>query len=511
MLLSDKKLLSKNTALNLAGQVVSSLVALVTIPYVVHGLGQERFGVLSIFFMLLAYLNILDFGFSRATTKYVVDAIAKSDHRAIPALIWTTLVSQAAVGLVVGIVAGIATPRLAGTVLRMSTTAANETRSLLLLLSCSAPVLICTGGLRAVIQGSQRFDLLNAVKVPTSSLMVLLPALGVKVGCGLVGIGWMLVLLIGASGLVYFAVCVHIFPSVLQRPVPSKAVFKKLLPYAGWVTAANSLVPLIASVDRFLIGSLRSVSTLGLYSPIFEIVNRLQIVPGNLGLTIFPALVTAGASDLTSAENLCGRSMKYLSALMAPGVFLLALFSRDILQAWLGSLYATDELSLVLKILAIGVLLDALCQMPAHAFDAVGRPDVRATILLVVLAGYAAAAWWMIQNFGVVGAAAAWALRAGTQLVVFVAVSHRVLRFRILDTVDRRGLLCDVGRLAIAATPLFVRNTVATTGGAARPVLFAMSGVVVYGWLATIDLLPTQRRQDVISYLLRRGRRALGA
>lgn len=42
------RLLGRNTALNLVGQVVPLLVGLTTIPYVVRGLGTERFGILSI-------------------------------------------------------------------------------------------------------------------------------------------------------------------------------------------------------------------------------------------------------------------------------------------------------------------------------------------------------------------------------------------------------------------------------------------------------------------------------
>jgi len=46
-------LLVRNTVLNLIGYVVPLLVGLVTIPYVVRGLGNEGFGILSIAWVLL--------------------------------------------------------------------------------------------------------------------------------------------------------------------------------------------------------------------------------------------------------------------------------------------------------------------------------------------------------------------------------------------------------------------------------------------------------------------------
>lgn len=41
-------LLARNTALNLLGNVIPLAVGLITIPYVVRGLGSDGFGVLSI-------------------------------------------------------------------------------------------------------------------------------------------------------------------------------------------------------------------------------------------------------------------------------------------------------------------------------------------------------------------------------------------------------------------------------------------------------------------------------
>ncbi len=40
-------LIARNTLLNLIGQALPLLVGVVTIPLVVHGLGTERFGLLS--------------------------------------------------------------------------------------------------------------------------------------------------------------------------------------------------------------------------------------------------------------------------------------------------------------------------------------------------------------------------------------------------------------------------------------------------------------------------------
>lgn len=65
-------LLARNTLLNLVGHLVPLLAGLATIPYVVRGLGNDGFGILSIAWALLGYFGLFDPGRGRATTKFVV-------------------------------------------------------------------------------------------------------------------------------------------------------------------------------------------------------------------------------------------------------------------------------------------------------------------------------------------------------------------------------------------------------------------------------------------------------
>jgi len=60
------RLLAKNTVFNFIGQTIPALVAIVTIPYIIHGLGVERFGILSLVWVVLGYFNLFDLGLGRA-------------------------------------------------------------------------------------------------------------------------------------------------------------------------------------------------------------------------------------------------------------------------------------------------------------------------------------------------------------------------------------------------------------------------------------------------------------
>src|SRR6266436_4482284 len=93
------RLLARNAAFNLAGELVSVCVGVICIPFVVRRLGTESFGLLSIAWTLLSYMSLLDLGLFRSTTKFVAEAVSIGEHEKIPSLVWTSISLQVALGI----------------------------------------------------------------------------------------------------------------------------------------------------------------------------------------------------------------------------------------------------------------------------------------------------------------------------------------------------------------------------------------------------------------------------
>src|SRR5215472_8815362 len=112
-------LLAKNTIYNLVGSVVPLGVAAAVTPYVIRGLGVERFGILSLVWSILWYASYFDLGLTRATTKFASEAIGQGQNKSIPAILWTSLRVQCALGTVAALTICLVTPVLAGRVLHI--------------------------------------------------------------------------------------------------------------------------------------------------------------------------------------------------------------------------------------------------------------------------------------------------------------------------------------------------------------------------------------------------------
>ena len=68
--------LARNTAWSVAGHGAPLVAALFAIPVILHGLGTDRFGALSLAWLLIGYVSLFDLGLGRALTKLVAEKLA---------------------------------------------------------------------------------------------------------------------------------------------------------------------------------------------------------------------------------------------------------------------------------------------------------------------------------------------------------------------------------------------------------------------------------------------------
>lgn len=446
-------LLAGNALLNLLGWVLPLLVALFTMPYIIRKLGTEEFGVLSIAWVLLNYFGILDMGLGRATTKFVADSLMRRETEKVPGLVWTSIGSQAAFGAVGTLLLLALTPYMTGGLLKIPASLVLQARNSFYILALSLPVLLVANSFRGVLEAVQRFDLVNYVKVPACVAIFLLPAIALSFGLRLPGIVLLIVLSRIGAALAYWLLCLVIFPPLRHAVKFESKMLRQLVTFGGWVMVSNVLSPILTYVDRFVIGSMLSLSAVAYYSAPYEAVTRLWIFPSSLVTTLFPAF---SALDSGGAKERLGevyaRSVKALLLVLGPVTLLTALLAHDILRWWLGSEYAAKSAA-VLQILSIGVLVNCVSFVPFSLIQAVGRPDLTAKCHLIEVPVLLGLMWLLIGRLGIVGAALAWTLRIALE-AAFLFGLVGLLRLVSFRAVASNGLLNAVASLSAFAIAL---------------------------------------------------------
>src|SRR6267378_1940730 len=164
--LTSSRLLARNTIWNLVGSGAPMLVAVFCIPILIRGLGNERFGVLTLAWALIGYASLFDLGLGRALTQLVAKKLGAGEDHEVPTLVWTSLLLMLLLGLAGAFVAVVLSPWLVHRALHVPAALQRETLQSFYLLGLSIPVVISTAGLRGLLEAHQRFGLINTLRIP---------------------------------------------------------------------------------------------------------------------------------------------------------------------------------------------------------------------------------------------------------------------------------------------------------------------------------------------------------
>jgi O-antigen/teichoic acid export membrane protein len=423
---ASRRSITRNTMLNMAGLGIPLVVGVSVMPIIVRSLGETRFGLLGLTLALLEYSSLFNFGLGLATTKHVAERLARNDREVSPVIVGSVL-SQVVLGCVGAALFALAAPLLVNQVFVIPDGMKTEALSVFRVLALMIPATLLLISLRGILEGAHRFDLSNAIRIPASVASFVIPAAAASAGYSLPAI--MLMLL--ATRLV---VCVITIAAV-RRALPGLrwalpedwSMLQPLLAFGGWMSVSNIVSPLLIYLDRFLLGALVGLAAVAYYTAPFDGVIRLLIVPGSLVGALFPSVSGMNAvGDAESLTRVFSKAVRNIWLILAVPALVLVLFGPAILRLWLGDAFA-EQGGLPLRILAVGVLINAVAHVPSSFIAALGHPEISAKFHLLELAIHLPLAWWLITRYGVTGAALAWTIRVTFDAALLFTAASRVL------------------------------------------------------------------------------------
>ncbi len=378
------RLLARNTLWNLIGQAGLAAAAFVSIPFIVRGIGPDRFGALSLIWALIGYMGLLDFGLGRALTQMVARKLGSGDERDIPNLVW------------------------------------------LYVLAFAVPAVVVSAALMGLLEALQRFQVINLLWMPAGIVSYVGAALILPFSRSLVAVVAVLAVARNAMCIGLVVACAKAAPALWRWRTIDLATIPPLVRFGGWMTVSNVISPLLVSLDRFLIAGTLSVAAVAYYATPLQAVSTRGIVPDAMARVLFPAFALSLFGTEGRLRLLYQRGVKYTYLALFPLVVIIVTFAPEILRVWLGEDFA-DQGTGVMRWLAVGVLFNSLARMPFALIQGAGRPDVTAKLHAIELPLYVALLWWAMTRFGLVGAAAAWTARMVADTTALFLLASRVL------------------------------------------------------------------------------------
>ena len=424
--LTRGRLLVGNVALNLAGWVLPALGALVAFPALVHGLGTERFGLLSLAWTIVGYFSAFDLGVGRALTQALAARVGADDQRDSPHVTWTALWLLVPVGLATALALAFGADAIAARGLRVSPELRGEVATSARLLAVAVPLMVLTSGLRGVLEAGQEFRTINALRVPLGLVTYLGPLAALQFSRQLPAA---LAVLVAARALIFglYAVAVARVHPELRRPLPPRrADLAALWRVAGWMTVSSVVSPVLVSADRFVIGALLPLAAVAHYATASEVASKMGLFTAALTPVIFPALAATLVAEPERAVVLFDRGVRATTLALAPTTLVLVLFAPELLTRWMGAPFAAESAPL-LQWIAIAVFLNSIAAMPYSVLQAAGRADLPGMLHTLELPLYLGALWGLLHRYGVRGVAYAWLLRMAFDALALLAAVPRVL------------------------------------------------------------------------------------
>ena len=257
----------------------------------------------------------------------------------------------------------------------------------------------------------------------------------------------------------YLLFCWRLIPELRTLQFLNARSVIELMRFGGWLTVSNIIGPLMAYMDRFIIGMQIGVGAVAYYATTYDMVTKLWIISGSLLSVLFPVFSSFAVNDAGGLTNLFARAVKYIGLVLTPCVIIIVIFGQHFLQSWIGKDFATNSAT-VLQLLAIGVLACAVAQVPYNALQAIGYPQLIAKIQMVELPLYLGMLWYAAPLYGITGMAIAWLVRIVVDTTLLFWFFYRIVDTPIYDV--KKTIIPAILGVAITGSLAYLSSYVVT-------------------------------------------------
>jgi O-antigen/teichoic acid export membrane protein len=404
----------RNTVYNVLGSIIPIAVSLVTIPIYLGLIGEARYGVLAIAWLLLGYFGLFDLGLGRATAQRIA-ALRDGTAAERAQTFWTALALNVGFGVIGGLLIWPIAAYFFEHVFKIDDALHPEMQAAIPWLVLAVPMATLSGVLSGALEGRERFLELNLISVLGSALFQLLPlAAAILLGADLAVLLPTTLFARLITLFVLFERCrkhiVHGHALCIAR-----APATQLLRFGGWVTVSSIVTPVMVVLDRLVIGVILGAKAVSYYTVTFQLGDRSGVVPFALSSALFPRFVLASGDEARRlAENGMRGVVSVMTPMMAMGIALMEPF----LSWWINDDFANDA-GFVGRILMLGFWINAMVMIPYAQLQAKGRPDLVAKCRLFELAPYFGLLYLVLERFGLTGAALAFMARIFIDFILF--------------------------------------------------------------------------------------------
>jgi O-antigen/teichoic acid export membrane protein/predicted O-methyltransferase YrrM len=339
--MSQARTLLRNVASNWAGYAVHVAVAFFLTPYVIHSLGETRYGIWSLVIGVVGYYGLLDLGVASGMTQYLTRYLAANDVDKLNRSASTGFIALSGIGFLV-FVGSLIVALNASSLFRIQAASPMEVSLVLAITGSSVALQFVFFTYSAVFTAVQRFDLSNIIGISTRLLSAVATILCLDAGYGLVGLSLVVAGTNVIDYLIRWRVAGRLLPHMRISPkLVNLESLREVVSFGVWNSVSAGSVRLISYTDALVIAAFMPVAAVAPFAIAANLRSYFDDIFVRAGFVFFPAV-----TELDAQQNRVGLRQLYLTSskfMFLGSIFFgsIAIFSaQDFFRLWVGSAYA---------------------------------------------------------------------------------------------------------------------------------------------------------------------------
>jgi len=347
----DKLAIAKNVGSSWLGLAVNVATGIVISPYILHKLGDEAFGLWVLVFALTGYYGLFDFGIRSSVIRYVAKFKAVDDHESLNRLVSTSLFAYSCVGaflLILTLIGG----HFITAMFHVAPASARTAKLLFLMVGGSLAFNFPLGVFGGVLEGLQKFYLLNLINMVNTILRAVLIVLALNRGYGLLMVAILTVVFPIINSLVNGANVFRLIPLKIGRAFISKSTFRQMFNYGSVTFMISLATKLRFKTDAIVIGTFLSAAAITPFAIGSRLVDYATDMVDSLAQVFTPMsshFDAKGDTDRLRSIFIAGN--RGCALVIFPICAGLVILGKSVIQVWMGAKYMQISYTILLILL----------------------------------------------------------------------------------------------------------------------------------------------------------------
>jgi O-antigen/teichoic acid export membrane protein len=437
----DKRQILRNVGSSWFALGVNVLVGIFLSPYILHRLGDEAFGLWILIFSATGYYGLFDLGIRSSIVRYVAKYSALQEHDELNRLVNTAMFSYSGIGALVMAVTLILAYHL-NSIFRIPTEFVVIARSLLLIVGTAVSVGFPLGVFGGILEGLQRFYLLNFTNVSSTLLRALLIVIALRHGRGLLTVALITVSLPLLGSLVNATAVFRHLSLRLGPQYVSRSSFRRIASYSGTTFLILVAGRLRFKTDAVVIGTFVSAAAVTYFTIGSRLVEYATEVVHSMAQIFVPMSSQSDAvGDLGRLRQIFVAGNRMCALVIFPISAILVILGKSVIEAWVGARYVAASYP-VLLILLIPSTVMLMQTTSSRVLFGMGKHQTLAKVTLAEGIANLVLSIILVRKFGIVGDALGTAIPLSCTILLFLP-HHlcRLLKLRVISYLRHAFLL----------------------------------------------------------------------